>query len=65
MTDSQTPDERTCACHARNAYDCWVSRYGADVDEEPSARSIEDEGGPCQCSCHDHPEEDCDPAEYL
>lgn len=51
-------DERTCACHARNAYDCWISRYGADVDEEPSVRSIEDDGGPCQCACHDEREED-------
>lgn len=56
-------DERVCACHSTDAYDCWSSRYPSD--EVQSAQEIENDGGPCQCSCHDERDEDYDPAEYL
>lgn len=62
MTD-KTADERRCACHSDDAYDCWSSRYR--TDEPQSAQEIEQDGGPCQCSCHDKRDEDYDPAEFL
>lgn len=41
-----------CDCHSDDAYDCWASRYDLEP-EDSDARSIEAEGGPCQCVCHD------------
>ena len=39
-----------CACHASDPYECWGMRY-----EIRSHRKfeIEEDGGPCQCPCHD------------
>ena len=44
--------EQTCACVSEDAYQCWRIRYALprDVDVETS-------GGPCDCPCHDWPEE--------
>lgn len=52
-----------CACTCRDAYDCWVRRYPRDVDDDGEGRSVRDQGGPCDCPCHDEfrcedPEED-------
>lgn len=55
--------DRQCACHSTDAYDCWASRY--PTNERQSAQEIEQDGGPCDCVCHDESDEDYDPAEYL
>lgn len=39
-----------CACVAIDTYDCWARRYGLPRDD---AAEIEDDGGPCDCPCHD------------
>lgn len=51
MKPAQKPDERrSCACKSDDAYRCWAVRYERPFD---SPGTIEDEGGPCECACHD------------
>jgi len=66
MSREQHTEEKRCACHSTDAYDCWQSRYPSnDANDVQTAREIEMDGGPCSCACHDGREEDYDPAEYL
>lgn len=39
---------RRCACIAFDRHDCWRLRYNL-----PHSKSVEDDGGPCECACHD------------
>ena len=40
-----------CACPEASPYACWGRRYGL---ARPWGRSsIQDDGGPCECTCHD------------
>ncbi len=42
-----------CACIRDDAHDCWRARYSL-----PMCESVEADGGPCECVCHDYdPEE--------
>lgn len=43
-----------CACVATDAHDCWARRYGI-----PHHR-VENDGGPCQCSCHETEDDEWD-----
>jgi hypothetical protein len=48
--------EEGCACPRSNDYDCWRTRYDKltdDLDDMMSADAVKDDGGPCQCVCHD------------
>jgi hypothetical protein len=40
-----------CACVSDDAYRCWSLRYHGHSAQAP--QSIERDGGPCQCLCHD------------
>lgn len=49
-----SPSGQRCACPRRDAYDCWASRYRIPSYEESGDPSfIDDDGGPCECACHD------------
>jgi hypothetical protein len=48
-----------CACPSHStAYTCWADRYGMDGHDR---QAIENDGGPCQCACHDtdYGEDEC------
>lgn len=45
---SEKPVTFHCACVAEDPHDCWRSRYGLSFCE-----SVEADGGPCMCLCHD------------
>ncbi len=50
-----------CACPRSEAYDCWRARYDKltdDLDDLMSRNAVQDDGGPCQCVCHDEDEYD-------
>lgn len=44
-----------CACVSPDAHECWAGRYGIDPSD---IALIEVDGGPCDCPCHDKPEEE-------
>ena len=45
-----------CACMSDDRYDCWALRYfGYAIGD---TQRVEDDGGPCECSCHDDYDED-------
>lgn len=47
-----TPSEVKCACPSTDSYRCWALRYyGHSV---ANVNVINNEGGPCQCVCHDN-----------
>lgn len=46
-----------CICKSEDRYDCWALRYHHHT--AVPAMTIDEEGGPCECSCHD--EYDLDP----
>lgn len=46
-------DRDVCACVSEDGYSCFAKRYGIDsYDYE----AIENDGGPCQCGCHEYGE---------
>ncbi len=45
----------TCACIRIDRHDCWRARYSL-----PMCESIEADGGPCECACHDDEEAELD-----
>jgi hypothetical protein len=45
--------DQTCACKSIDAYECWALRYNLLWH---SHAEIDDDGGPCECMCHE-----CDP----
>ena len=53
-TADQATKRRACACIRDDRHDCWRARYSMSMCE-----SVEADGGPCECSCHDeHDDED-------
>lgn len=45
-----------CSCRSDDPYACWVRRYPSSLDGTPNVsgrQSIEEDGGPCACVCHD------------
>lgn len=46
--EQPAPDATRCACIHFDARDCWRLRYNLHW-----SKSVEEDGGPCQCSCHD------------
>ena len=51
-----------CACEDDDSYCCWASRYNMGM---PTMQEIRDDGGPCQCSCHDDNLQEVDEADNL
>ena len=50
-----------CACRDDDPYLCWAKRYDLDIEARITIMSaVINDGGPCQCSCHDE-----DEAEWL
>ena len=47
--DAAAPRRKNCACHSPEAFDCWAARYGMPNVFD----AIIDDGGPCECSCHE------------
>lgn len=55
----------SCACRSIDAYECWLARYPVALSEVLDGHSfssrnqhVRDEGGPCECVCHDAKDED-------
>lgn len=46
-----------CACEDDDAYCCWASRYNLGM---PTIQEVRDDGGPCECSCHNEYDDDAD-----
>lgn len=40
-----------CACRSADAHNCWSLRYHGHTGV--SELTVHNEGGPCECSCHD------------
>lgn len=49
-----------CACLDEDAYVCWADRYNLGMCD---CATVEEDGGPCSCSCHDNCADDID--DYL
>lgn len=47
---TEQPSQR-CACKSHDRYDCWALRYFHRTDV--SGMTIDEDGGPCECLCHD------------
>lgn len=45
-------DATRCACVHPHAFECWRIRY-----QLPLSADIHEDGGPCQCVCHDEVDE--------
>lgn len=41
--------ERSCGCQSDDEYECYAQRYLIVEDHV----LIEEDGGPCQCLCHE------------
>lgn len=41
-----------CACKSHDEWLCWSIRYGIELSE------VEQDGGPCECVCHEEEHED-------
>lgn len=59
--------EIKCACWSKDAHNCWALRYHGHTGV--SELTIHNEGGPCECACHevDEYEDDgfcCDDAAF-
>ena len=39
------------ACKSHDPYDCWALRYFGHTDV--SGMQVDEDGGPCECPCHD------------
>ena len=48
--------EPKCACKSIDRYDCWVLRYYRHTNV--SRMRIDEDGGPCECDCHDAHDDD-------
>lgn len=40
-----------CACHSADAHNCWALRYHGHTGV--SELTVANEGGPCECACHE------------
>lgn len=47
MSDQSNTEPVKCACRRTDPYDCWGLRYSM-----VSMNEIDDDGGLCQCVCH-------------
>lgn len=47
-------EARQCACKSDDRYDCWALRYYRHT--AVSGMQVDEDGGPCGCSCHDEEE---------
>ena len=56
QAESAVSERISCCCKQSNAYDCWRERYRELYWRD--AQEIENEGGPCECLCHDRPDEE-------
>jgi hypothetical protein len=45
-----------CACKSGDAHNCWALRYHGHTGV--SELTINDEGGPCECVCHEVEQDD-------
>ena len=45
-----------CACHSSDAHNCWALRYHGHTGV--SELTVANEGGPCECACHEEAEDD-------
>jgi hypothetical protein len=44
-----------CACPSEDAHSCWSLRYHGH--SAMSELTVHNEGGPCECACHDQAED--------
>ena len=44
-----------CACVSTDAYACWARRYNMSQFD---CVAIDDDGGPCECDCHQGDEDE-------
>jgi len=42
-----------CACKGSDKWDCWAVRYSLPRHISDFRHEVENDGGPCECSCHD------------
>ena len=42
---------KDCACPSKDAHNCWALRYHGHTGV--SELTVNNEGGPCECSCHE------------
>lgn len=47
----RVPELVNCACRGTDKWRCWASRY------EISLLDVAQDGGPCECQCHDDEDE--------
>jgi hypothetical protein len=47
--------DRFCACQSEDAHRCWSLRYHGHTGV--SELTVNREGGPCECSCHEDQDE--------
>ena len=44
-----------CSCLSEDAYECWADRYNLGISD---AEVVENDGGPCECHCHNEEYDD-------